>query len=145
VWDVESWEALSPLKGHSGRIYDVALTADGRRAVSASDDTTLKVWDVESGRPRRALESHRYTPPPHAGWINGVALGADSQRAVSASDDHTLKVWDLASGKELCTLAGHSGSVNGVALSADGRLALSASVDKSLKVWDLKKGVNCAR
>ena len=40
---------LQTLEGHSGWVYGVALSADGRRAVSASGDKTLKVWDLESG------------------------------------------------------------------------------------------------
>ena len=36
----------------------VAVTPDGQRAVSASKDKTLKVWDLESGRELRTLEGH---------------------------------------------------------------------------------------
>jgi len=42
--------ALGTLEGHSDSVNGVAVTPDGRRAVSASDDKTLKVWDLESGR-----------------------------------------------------------------------------------------------
>ena len=35
-----------------------AVTPDGRRVVSASDDKTLKVWDLESGRALATLEGH---------------------------------------------------------------------------------------
>ncbi|WP_353063801.1 WD40 repeat domain-containing protein [Tunturiibacter psychrotolerans] len=49
VWDVESGQELRTLTGHSGEVRNVALSADGRRAVSASGDHTLKVWNVESG------------------------------------------------------------------------------------------------
>ncbi len=66
----------------------VAVTPDGQRAVSASGDKTLKVWDLESGRELRTL--HRPLD-----WVTGVAVTPDGQRAVSASDDKTLKVWDL--------------------------------------------------
>ena len=36
----------------------VAITPDGRRAVSASDDHTLRVWDLQSGQSLRTLEGH---------------------------------------------------------------------------------------
>ena len=35
---------------HTREVFGVAVSADGRCAVSASLDTTLKVWDVETGR-----------------------------------------------------------------------------------------------
>jgi len=74
----------------------VAVTADGKRAVSASGDQTLKVWDLETGRALRTLEGH-------SGYVWGVAVTADGKRAVSASYDKTLKVWDLESGLALAT------------------------------------------
>ena len=80
----------------------VAVTADGQRAVSASDDNTLKVWDLASGAELHTLSGHTDA-------VNAVAVTADGQRAVSASCDNTLKVWDLASGAELHTLSGHTG------------------------------------
>ena len=79
----------------------VAVTPDGQRAVSASDDQTLKVWDLESGRELRTLTGH-------SGAVIAVAVTPDGRRAVSASEDQTLKVWDLESGRELRTLTGHS-------------------------------------
>ena len=80
-------------------VNGVAVTGDGKRAVSASGDKTLKVWDLETGRELRTLEGH-------SGDVHGVAVTADGKRAVSASEDKTLKVWDLESGRELRTLAG---------------------------------------
>ena len=69
----------------------MALTPDGRLAVSASEDYTLKVWDVTSGQELRSLAGHTRE-------VNAVALTPDGRLAVSASDDKTLKVWDVASG-----------------------------------------------
>jgi WD40 repeat protein len=80
--------------GHSSSVDAVAVTSDGRLAVSASDDETLKVWKVGSGRELRTLAGH-------SGRVLSVALSGDGRLAVSASNDRTLRVWDLASGCEL--------------------------------------------
>ena len=48
VWDLESGRELRTLEGHSNWVNGVAVTGDGRRAVSASGDNTLKVWDLET-------------------------------------------------------------------------------------------------
>ena len=93
---------IRTLQGHAGRVNAVALTPDGQRVVSASDDGTLKVWDLESGREMRTLQGH-------ADWVNAVALTPDGHRAVSASIDNTLKVWDLESGSLIASFTGRRG------------------------------------
>jgi WD40 repeat protein len=69
----------------------VAVTADGKRAVSASRDHTLKVWELASGKELRTLEGH-------GDWVRSVALSRDGKSAISGSDDTTLKVWNVATG-----------------------------------------------
>lgn len=140
-WLRPLWPTLDPpggallrtLEGHSDWVRGVALSGEGRLAVSASDDNTLKVWEVESGRLLRTLVGH-------SDVVNGVAVSGDGRRAVSASADQTLKVWDVGSGKLLRTLVGHSNVVRGVAITADARRAVSASDDRTVKVWELETG-----
>ena len=124
---------LRTLTGHSGSVNAVVLTPDGRRAVSASEDGTLKTWDFESGRELRSLIGH-------ADYVTGVAVTPDGTKAVSASRDGMLKVWDLESGRELRTLRDRGYPLHGVALAPDGRRAVSASTEGTLKVWDLILG-----
>jgi WD40 repeat protein len=121
---------LRILEGHAAGVNSVAVTPDGRRAVSASWDMTLKVWDLANGALLHTLEGQGYK-------VNGVAVTPDGQRAISASADHTLKVWDLANGALLHTLEGHARGVYGVAVTPDGQRAVSASYDETLKVWNL--------
>ena len=129
----ESEALVCTLAGHSHIVTAVAMTQDGRRAVSGSDDCPLKVWDLESGSCLATLAGH-------SSDVDTVAVTPDGRRAVSGSDDCTLKVWDLESGVCLATLAGHSDCVNAVAVTPDERRAVSGSGDKTLKVWDLASG-----
>ena len=124
---------IRTLSGHAGSGYAVAMTPDGQWAVSVSSDTTLKVWDLASGRELRTLSGH-------TDCVSGVALSGDGRIAVSASYDQTLKVWDLASGRELRTLWAHSDGVWTVALTPDGQRAVSVSRGHTVRVWDLATG-----
>ncbi|MEO1528801.1 MAG: protein kinase, partial [Planctomycetota bacterium] len=126
-------QSIASLEGHSDWVRSVAVSHDGRRVVSGSDDDTVKVWDLESGRELASLEGH-------SDWVRSVAVSHDGRRVVSGSDDDTVKVWDLESGRELASLEGHSGTVLSVAVSPDGRRVVSGSVDSTVKVWDLESG-----
>ena len=125
---------IRTLEGHSGWVLGVTVSGEGRLAVSASADQSLKVWDMESGRELRTLQGH-------SNYVSGVGVTPDGKRAVSASWDQTLKVWDVESGLELHTLKGHSDYVSGVAVTPDGKRAVSASWDQTLKVWDVESGL----
>jgi WD40 repeat protein len=77
----------SELRGHSGSIYGLAFTPEGKRLASASMDRTVKVWDV-------AQREELLTLVGHQGRVNSVAFSADGQRLVSAGHDKTARVWD---------------------------------------------------
>jgi WD40 repeat protein len=98
--------------------------------VSASDDRTLKVWELASERAVATLQGRTHK-------VNACAVTPDGRHVVSASDDQTLKVWELASGRAVATLQGHTDTVNACAVTPDGRHVVSASEDKTLKVWNL--------
>lgn len=129
----ESEALVRTLAGHTSSVWGVAVMPDGRSALSASHDGTLKVWELASGCELRTLAGH-------SSQVNSVALTPDGRFAVSASDDATLKVWELSSGREVFSLTGHADSVNGVTVTPDGRFAVSASTDRTLKVWELASG-----
>jgi len=107
--------------------------------VSASDDFTLWVWDLEAGEPLGGpLEAHE-------NFVNAVALGELHGRpiAVSGGNDKTLWVWDLEAGGLLGgPLVGHEGWVNAVAVGELGGrpVAVSGGNDEMVRVWDLAAG-----
>lgn len=124
---------LFTLAGHSQAVNAVAVVPGGKRAVSASSDATLKVWDIEYGHKVHTLKGHSDS-------VSAVAVTPDGLRAVSGSRDSTVMVWNIESGSPIYTLRGHSAEVSWVAVTADGKLAISASDDNSIKVWSLETG-----
>lgn len=90
------------MAGHRDWISAAAVTPDGKRALSASANQTLKLWDLNSGAELRTLVAH-------TGSVNAVAITPDGRRAISASGDHTLKLRDFLSGQVLATFNGNSG------------------------------------
>ncbi len=88
------------LQGHTDAVTAVAVTSDGTRAVSASHDMTLRIWDLATGKALATLQGHTKS-------LLAVAVTSDGTRAVSASHDMTLRIWDLATGKALAALEGN--------------------------------------
>jgi len=121
------------LEGHIGWVVAVAVTPDGKHAISGAWDNTMKVWDIESGEEIQTLEGHTDS-------IAAVAVMPDGKHVISGSDDSTLKVWDIESGEEIQTLEGHTDSVAAVAVMPDGKHVISGAWDNTLKVWDIESG-----
>ncbi|MDF5730332.1 MAG: WD40 repeat domain-containing protein [Rhizonema sp. PD38] len=122
---------LRTLTGHSHWVNTVAITPDGKYAISGSSDKTLKVWNLETVQEISTLTGHSH-------WVNTVAITPDGKYAISGSLDKTLKVWNLETAQQVSTLTGHSSSVNAVAITLDGKYAISGSRDKTLKLWNLE-------
>ena len=124
-------EELRRFEGHKDVVWGLAFAPDGKSAVSASYDKTIRLWDIASGKEIRQLSGH-------AGSVLCVAYATDGRSIISGGVDKTVRVWDLSTGKERCICAGHGAAVTSVAISADGKTALSGSADKSIRWWDLQ-------
>jgi WD40 repeat protein len=124
---------IRTLEDHTAWVNAVAVTPDGRHAVSGSYDRALRLWDLESGQTIRTFKGHTKA-------VNAVAVTPDGHRAISASNDGTLRLWDLKSGQTICVFKGHARSVNAVAVTPDGRCLVSASRDRTLRLWNVESG-----
>ncbi|WP_238845503.1 ribosome assembly protein 4 [Nostoc edaphicum] len=124
---------VNTLEGHSSWVNSVVFSPDGQQLASASDDKTIKIWDVSSGKLLKSLTGH-------SSRVISVAYSPNRQQLASASLDKTIKIWDVSSGKILKSLTGHSSAVISVAYSPNGQQLASASWDKTIKIWDVSSG-----
>jgi WD40 repeat protein len=120
--------------GHSESINCIAITPNGKMLVSGSEDSTLHLWNLQTGKFLARLEGHE------AG-VKSVAFSRDGKMLVSSSADHTIKLWQLPKVKApIHTLTGHSDWVKCLAISPDGQILASGSQDKTIKLWNLATG-----
>jgi WD40 repeat protein len=133
LWEVGTGKQLAALNGHTGKVYCVAFSPDGKTVASGGEDGVVKLWDAATGKERRSLNGH-------SGVVRSVAFAPDGKMLASGSLDKTIKLWDVATGQELYTLKGHTHSVFSVAFRPDGKVLASGSWDKTIKLWDTGTG-----
>ncbi|KAJ7301101.1 WD40-repeat-containing domain protein, partial [Mycena albidolilacea] len=113
----------------------IAVSSDGAQIVSGSNDKSIQVWDVKTGKAvLKPIEGLTH-------WVESVAFSPDGALIVSASNDETIRVWDARTGEAvLKPIDGHTRWVRSVAFSPDGAHIVSGSHDKTICVWDARTG-----
>jgi WD40 repeat protein len=130
-WQITTVEETKRLQGHVGPVCSAAFSSDGARVLSASQDGTLKLWDVKG-----AKEGHEIrTLTGHQGTVLSACLSPAGKHALSGGSDGRVVLWDLESGAMARVFSGHKGAVHSVAFSPDGKLIASGGEDKTVRTW----------
>lgn len=146
VWviDMKNRAEIRSFAGHTDWVWEIDTSADGQWIVSASGslrpparETTLRLWDAQTGEEVRIFEGHTDT-------VDGVAFNADATQILSGGWDGAVILWETASGDEIRRFEGHEGRVTSVDVDGGGR-GISCDSTGAIILWDLATGEEIRR
>ena len=73
------------LEGHSGPVRSVAISDDGTRVVSGSDDKSVRIWNAVTWGMEHVLEGH-------SAAVTSISISPDGTRIVSGSNDKSVRI-----------------------------------------------------
>lgn len=122
-------------KGHTDKINEILFTPSGKRLISCSDDHTLKIWDVKSGREMRTLIGHERP-------VTSIAINKQGTTIFSGSDKKEKKVifWNAVTGEKEGELSSFEGGIGEIKFSPYGNriavLEILSGFSAKVSVWD---------
>lgn len=108
--------------------FGVKFSPDGRICATASGDTVLKLWNLDSTL-LQAFQGHQ-------DGLLDLSFSPDGNAIASSAADRTVRLW-RGDGTTIAILRGHGDVVHGIGFSADGKTLASTSNDNTVILWDL--------
>lgn len=132
VWDTQDMSRAKWTLHHTRRINDLSFSADASLLLSASNDDTAQVWNLNTGLPH-ALALR------HGNLVNSARFSPDERHVVTASNDNTARLWDTATGLPLTEELPHDSGLKLAVFARDGRRVLTTTFDGAFTVWELRE------
>lgn len=132
IWNLETGRVESELSGHEKLITNIMISFDGRYIVSASADTTIRLWQFQSSR-KESIRTFR----GHHERIHQIAIDLQNKIIASVSEDKTLRIWNIINGECLHTFELDNAVMNRVVISPDAKYLITGDKEGKLRVWCL--------
>jgi WD40 repeat protein len=98
LWDVARKRETATLSGHSGEVWGLAFSPDGRTLASSGMDSSIRFWNIAT---RQQIATLKWTAP-----VVSVAFSPDGNMLASGSLDATVRLWRAATLAETDATAG---------------------------------------
>ncbi|XP_016374320.1 WD repeat-containing protein 48-like [Sinocyclocheilus rhinocerous] len=141
IWSINHHKQdpyIASMEHHTDWVNDIVLCCNGKTLISASSDTTVKVWNAHKGFCMSTLRTHK-------DYVKALAYAKDKELVASAGLDRQIFLWDVntltaltASNNTVTTssLSGNKDSIYSLAMNQMGTVIVSGSTEKVLRVWD---------
>jgi WD40 repeat protein len=130
-----------PLTGHGDIVTSVAFSSNGQVIASGGNDSTVRIWDTQTGALLKIFSGQRNFITSVAFSPNGSILACGVGWLENNSEMHgEIRLWDVNKGRLVRTLVGHEGAVLSVAFSPEGKTLASSSTDKTVMLWNTETG-----
>jgi WD40 repeat protein len=113
--DAVRGQSLPVLSGHEKEVQALDFSPDGRLLATSAADSTIRIWELPSGRERYCL----WNPGADS---SAIAFSPDGKTLASASRGGEVILWGVAGGQELMRLDDHKASIFALAFSPDGKI-----------------------
>jgi len=141
--DLRNWEwyyllnisdhSMLTLAGHDSAITAIAISPDGSKLVSGSEDGILRLWDMATGRQIVSAEAHERK-------VSALAINQDGTLLVSGSFDKAIFAWNLKDFTRLRQFGNRETEVSCLKMCNNGEYVISGHQDSTISIWDIDTG-----